>query len=215
MFTRLRRTASAYRGLDRRIWTLAAVRGVNTMGLSLVLSFMGIYLVTERGVSGFAVGAIYCVANVCQAVANTYAGSMSDRIGRRRLMVTALLSRVVIVALLGALVTAHASIPVLTVVLVVSAALRGGFEPVAYAVVADLATPSQRIAAFGLQRVGTNVGWAIGPALGGFLASVIDYGHVFYCAVVPVLFSALVIARMVDPPRPRAVSAPADSTISL
>src|SRR5690349_2826253 len=83
LFTRLRRTASAYRGLDRRIWTLAAVRAVNTMGLSLVLSFMGIYLVTERGVSGFTVGAIYCVANVCQALANTYAGTLSDRIGRR------------------------------------------------------------------------------------------------------------------------------------
>jgi MFS family permease len=63
-------------------------------------------------------------------------------------------------------------------------------------VVADLARPSQRVAAFGLQRVGVNVGWAVGPALGGLLASVIDYGLVFFCAVIPLLAAALATARV-------------------
>ena len=191
------------------------MRAVNTMGFSLVMSFIGIYLVTERGISGFEFGAIYFVANVLQALTNTYAGALSDRIGRRRLMVVALLSRVVVIAILGGLVIRHAPVSILAVVLIISASLRGGFEPVAYAVVADVARPTERIAAFGLQRVGTNVGWAIGPALGGFMTSMIDYGYVFFCAVVPILFSALVVARMEDPPRPRAVSTPQDSAVSL
>ena len=215
MQSRIRRVARSYQGLDRRIWTLAAVRGINTMGLSLVLSFMGIYLVTERGVSGVAFGAIYFVANVCQAATNTYAGALSDRLGRRRLMVWALLARVSIIALLGALVLAHAPIPVLAVVLIASASLRGGFEPVAYAVVADLATPPQRIPAFALQRVGINVGWAIGPALGGVLSSIVDYGLVFFCSVVPLFFSALAIARMAEPAPPAAVDHPEDRRVSM
>ena len=207
--SRLRSAARTYAGLDRRIWTLAGVRAANTMGLSLVLSFMGIYLVTRRGISGLELGGIYFVANVCQALTNSYAGQLSDRIGRRRLMSATLLARAGVIAGLGALVLAHAPVPLLAVVLVVSASLRGGFEPVASAVVADVAGPDQRVAAFGLQGMGTNVGWAVGPALGGLLASVIEYGLVFFCAVLPLIASAFVIARIEEPSRPAPAGAPA------
>jgi MFS family permease len=207
-------SARAYAGLDRRIWTLAAVRGANTMGLSLVLSFMGLYLVTQRGVSGLHYGLIYFTANICQALTSTYAGQLSDRIGRRRLMVSTLLARALVIASLGALVLARASVPVLAAVIIVSASLRGGFEPIASAVVADVATPADRVAAFGLQRMGINLGWAVGPALGGFLASIIDYGDVFFCAVIPLFISAMVMARLEEPPA--AATAPsAENRISL
>jgi MFS family permease len=192
----LRVAAKTYEGLDRRIWMLAGARAINTMGLSLVLSFMGLYLVTQRGVSGATYGLIYFVANVCQALANSYSGHLSDRVGRRRLMVVAVAARSVVIALLGALVLLHASIGALAVILVVSASLRGGFEPVASAVVADLAPPDRRVAAFGLQRMGINLGWLVGPSMGGLLASHIDYGYVFFCAVPPLVLSALAVARM-------------------
>ncbi|HTE52202.1 MAG TPA: MFS transporter [Kofleriaceae bacterium] len=196
---RVRLAAREYAGLDRRIWTLAVVRAVNTMGLSLVMAFMGLYLVTQRGVSGAGYGGIYFVANVCQALANSYTGHLSDRVGRRRLMVAALASRGAVIALLGGLVLARAPIAVLAVVLVVSASLRGGFEPVASAVVADVAPADKRVAAFGLQRMGVNVGWLIGPSLGGLLASQIDFGFIFFVAVPPILISSVVVARMSEP----------------
>ena len=208
--SRLRRSASAYEGIDRRIWILALVRGINTMGLSLVMAFMGVYLVTERGMSGAACGLLYFVANLGQALANSYTGHLSDRVGRRRLMVAALASRAAVIALLGALVLIHASIPVLAVVLVVSSSLRGGFEPVASAVVADVAPPERRVAAFGLQRMGVNLGWVIGPSLGGLLAAHIEYGSVFFCAVPPILLSAVAIARLAEP-RTHSVAARAAS----
>lgn len=177
------------------------MRGANTMGLSLVLAFMGLYLVTQRGVSGLHYGLIYFAANMCQALTSTWAGQLSDRVGRRRLMVATLIGRALVIASLGALVLAHAPVPLLAAVIIVSASLRGGFEPVASAVVADLATPADRVAAFGLQRMGINLGWAVGPALGGLLASVIDYGLVFFCAVIPLFVSALVTARLREPER--------------
>jgi MFS family permease len=203
--SRLAAAAKTYEGLDRRIWVLAGVRGINTMGLSLVMSFMALYLVTQRGVSGAASGAIYLAANLCQALANSYAGHLSDRIGHRRIMVAALASRAAVIALLGGLVLAHAPIPVLVPVLVVSASLRGGFEPIASAMVADVAPADRRVAAFGLQRVGINLGWLVGPSLGGLLASRIDYGAVFFCAVPPILLSAWAIGR-IEEPRTRSVA---------
>jgi MFS family permease len=102
-------------------------------------------------------------------------------------------------------VVVHAAVWALALVLVVSSSLRGAFEPVASAVVADVAPPHQRVAAFGLQRIGVNLGWLVGPSLGGLLATHIDYGFVFFCAVGPILLSALGVARM-DEPRAHTVA---------
>ena len=67
--------------------------------------------------------------------------------------------------------------------MIVSSALRGCFEPVAYALVADVVTDEQRINAFGLHRMSSNLGWA-GPAARRrrVLTLVIPYGAVFYVA---------------------------------
>jgi len=62
--------------------------------------------------------------------------------------------------------------------------------------------------------MGINLGWAVGPALGGLLASVIDYGLVFFCAVIPLFVSAIFTARLAEPPR-SAAAAPATDRISL
>src|SRR5262249_25373837 len=91
--------------------------------------------------------------------------------------------------------------------MVVSSMLRGCFEPVAYALVSDVCAPDQRIAAFGLQRMGTNLGWAVGPAAGGLIALVIPYGAVFFVASAGLLIAARLTPRVADPrPRARTVS---------
>ena len=36
-------------GLDRRVWQMAFARAISTMGLSLVMAFLGIYIVETRG----------------------------------------------------------------------------------------------------------------------------------------------------------------------
>ena len=43
-------------GLDRRVWQMAFARAVNTMGLSLVMSFLGIYIVETRGYPAWVYG---------------------------------------------------------------------------------------------------------------------------------------------------------------
>jgi predicted MFS family arabinose efflux permease len=47
--------------------------------------------------------------------------------------------------------------------------------------------------------MGTNLGWAIGPALGGLLSTVLPYGIVFFCAAPTLLIGAFLTSRIVDP----------------
>jgi predicted MFS family arabinose efflux permease len=188
-----------YRALDRRIWTVAAVRAVNTGGLSLAMAFMAIYLVDDRGLSAQLYGWIYLGANLGQSVAQGYAGEFSDRLGRRRIMALSLVVRAAVIAAIGAEILVDASLWIIGPTLLVSAVLRGIFEPVAYALVADIARPDQRVAAYGLQRMGTNLGWAIGPAMGGLLAAVMHFGYVFFIAAAFLVVAAWFSGRIDDP----------------
>ncbi len=190
-----------YAALDRRVWLLAAARAANTMGLSLVMAFMAVYLVSERGLSGTTTGVIYAVANILQAIAQVYAGELSDRAGRKRTMVLALVGRALLVAGLGVVVLAESPVWVIVILLNVSWFVRGWFEPVAYAAVADVAAPEEHVAAFGLQKIGVNVGWAAGPALGGFLMAHIGFGWVFFCSAPIILVTAIAVSLMREPPR--------------
>src|SRR5690606_5488725 len=102
-------------------------------------------------------------ANLCQSLANAWAGSLSDRIGRRPLITGSLFVRSAFIAVLGTQIIFDAPLWTLALNMVITSALRGCFEPVAYALVSDVCKDEQRIAAFGLQRMGTNLGWAVGP----------------------------------------------------
>jgi MFS family permease len=186
-------------GLDPRIWRMAFARAVNTMGLSLVMSFLGIYVVETRGYPAWAYGVIALVANLGQSMSNAWAGNLSDRIGRRPLITTALFVRAGFIALLGTQVLLDAPLWTLGANMVVTSTLRGCFEPVAYALVADVARDDQRVAAFGVQRMGTNVGWAVGPALGGVLTLVVPYGAVFYLAAAGLIAAGIVTLGVEDP----------------
>lgn len=200
------RRFAAWRELDPRIGRLAAARAVNTLGLSLVMSFLGIYVIDDRGHSAKLYGVLALIANLGQSLANAWAGELSDRVGRRPIIVGSLLFRAAIVAALGAQILADAPIAGIAVTFVLSSALRGCFEPVAYALCTDLARPEQRTAAFGLQRMGTNLGWALGPALGGLLATVVPYGAVFFLASVGLVGAAALCLGIEHAPAPGAAA---------
>jgi len=189
----------AAKGLDPRVWQMAFARAVNTMGLSLVMSFLGIYVVVTRGYPAWSYGLIALCANLGQSLSSAWAGNLSDRIGRRPLITTALFVRAGFIALLGTQVLLDAPLWTLGANMVVTSTLRGCFEPVAYALVADVVPDDQRVAAFGIQRMGTNVGWAVGPALGGLLAQVVPYGAVFFLATIGMIIAGFVTMRVADP----------------
>jgi MFS family permease len=178
---------------------MAFARTINTMGLSLAMTFLGIYVVETRGYPAWLLGLVLLGGNLCQSLSNAWAGNLSDRIGRRPLITGSLLVRSVFIAALGTQIMLDAPLWSLALNMAITSALRGCFEPVAYALVADVVTPDQRIAAYGLQRMGINLGWAVGPALGGTLTLVIPYGAVFYVAAAGMIVAAIVTLRVADP----------------
>lgn len=169
---------------------MAFARAVNTMGLAVAMTFLSIYIVETRGYPAWLNGVVLLGANLCQSLSSAWAGNLSDRIGRRPLIVGSLFIRSLFIAALGTQIIFDAPLWSLALNMAITGALRGCFEPVAYALVADVCAPEQRIAAYGIQRMGTNAGWAFGPAIGGALAFELGYGNVFFIAAAGLVAAA-------------------------
>jgi MFS family permease len=169
-----------FRGLPRSVFTLAAARCINTFGFSIVMPYLA-YRLTTQGNALSLVGAIYTAAGLAGAAAQLLGGELADRVGRRRVMVWALALRVLVMLALGVSMLAKASLVPIGALVVVNAVLRSAFDPASQAQAAMHAGPRGRTAAFGLQRIGVNLGWALGPALGGLFAAR-SYGLMFFVA---------------------------------
>lgn len=165
---------------------------INTMGFSLVMPFVAMHLVEERGATGAAYGLIYLLSGLFAAAGQGVAGELSDRVGRRAVMLSGLATRSLNMIALGVAVSVEAPIWVIGSLVVLNGLLRAQFEPAAGAAVTELSPPHLRVAAFGLQRIGMNLGWAVGPALGGFL-STHSYGTMFFVAAPATLIAIFAV----------------------
>src|SRR5690242_12111073 len=118
-------------GLDRRVYFLAVARGINTMGFSIVLPFLAVYLHNERHMAARSIGAVYTLSGIIGAATQVLAGELSDRYGRQKLMVGALSARALVLAAMGVAIEHDASFAALGALVVGNAILRSIFDPAA------------------------------------------------------------------------------------
>jgi len=154
----------------RALWILCLCQGLLTAGLALSFPFFALYLNKTRGVPMGWVGAFLSLSLLASAASHGWGGDLSDRLGRRRVMEAALWGRGLLTAALSAALWAQGPVWAL-VLLHMGASLVGfAFAPAARSWIADHSGPDERLHAYGWLRVALNLGWALGPALGGRLA---------------------------------------------
>jgi MFS family permease len=152
------------RSMPRLIWVLFAGTLINRFG-SFVFVFLTFYL-TGKGYTptqaGFAVG-MYGVGAIGASLAG---GWLADHLGRRNsIVMSMLLSAVTMVIFSQA--TGYTTLVALSVLAGFCAEM---YRPAASALIADVTTPAQRVTAYAVYRLAINLGFAIGPAVGGFVA---------------------------------------------
>ncbi|MBI4351818.1 MAG: MFS transporter, partial [Elusimicrobia bacterium] len=152
-------------------WILAAAEGLLTAGYAISFPFLAVYLSAHRGVPMAWVGFFLAVSMLIGSLAQYIGGEISDAIGRRKVMICALALRTLQIAAIAWIIYSRA--PVWAIFLFHPLGLFVGsfFHPAARSWVADYTHPAGRMKAYGLLRMGSNAGWALGPALGGLLAA--------------------------------------------
>ncbi|NYT11054.1 MAG: MFS transporter [Methanomassiliicoccales archaeon] len=160
-----------YREYDRRIWILFTSDLIVAIGFSVVMPFLAIYLHDGLGVPMSIVGTVYLVGALMAALGSIVGGELSDRLGRRRVMLFSVGMRALAFFLVALSVAAGHGFIIISFLVIISWFFGSLFEPSANAMIADLVQPGRRLEAYGLLRVGVNIGWALGPMIGGFLAA--------------------------------------------
>ncbi|MGB5925445.1 MAG: MFS transporter [Dehalococcoidia bacterium] len=164
---------------EPQVWVIAAVQLVMATGFSICIPFLALYLYQDRGLSMTMVGLIILAAGLCSAITQAFGGALSDRFGRRPVLIMASSISVFLYSGLAVLIGISAPVWAIAVAYVAGRSMLTIARPVISAMVADF-TPKEKLTeAYGILRIGANIGWAFGPALGGYLAAFLAYGWLF------------------------------------
>jgi DHA1 family tetracycline resistance protein-like MFS transporter len=139
---------------------------VNLVGFGIIIPLLPFYAETF-GASPLVIGLLFAVFSVAQLIASPVLGDLSDRYGRRPVLIFSLIGTVVSFVMMA---MAH-SILILFVARIVDG-LSGGNISTARAYVGDVTEPKDRARAFGLIGAAFGLGFILGPAMGGLLSRI-------------------------------------------
>jgi DHA1 family tetracycline resistance protein-like MFS transporter len=158
---------------------------VNLVGFGIIIPLLPFYAETF-GASPLVIGLLFAVFSLCQLVAAPALGDLSDRYGRRPILIFSLAGTVVSFVMLA---LAH-SVAMLFAARIVDG-LSGGNISTARAYVADVTEPKDRARAYGLIGAAFGLGFILGPALSGALSGISYTAPIWAAAVLTVVATVM------------------------
>jgi MFS family permease len=153
------------RRFPRSLWVLLAGDAFQSLGFGLVTPYLTLYLTDTIGASPAVAGILLAAFSLGAIPATPLGGILSDRLGRRPVMLTGLAGQGV-VAIAFALVSGVWPVAILIVGWAVFSSL---FDPAAQGYIADAVAPGLRVEAFALKRLVNAAFFAVGVPLGALL----------------------------------------------
>jgi DHA1 family tetracycline resistance protein-like MFS transporter len=159
-----------------RLFPILGITFIDVLGFSILVPILP-YFVRHFGASYVAVGALFAAFAFCQFVSAPLWGNVSDRIGRKRVLVISQIG-----ATLGW--TGLAFAPTLAWVFVarIVEGISGGNISVTQAYVADRVDVAERSRAFAFVGAAFSAGLVLGPLAGGLLLARYGYRAPFLLA---------------------------------
>jgi MFS family permease len=188
--------------LPRGVWALGFVSLLMDVSSEMIHALLPVYLVVVLGTSMLAVGVIEGIAEATAAITKIFSGALSDRLGRRKLLAAAGYGMAALTKPVFPLAETVGWLIAARFVDRIGKGIRGAPRD---ALVADLAPPEMRGAAFGLRQALDTVGAFLGPllAIGLMWLTADNFRLVFWVAVLPAAGAFLLIVLAVrEPPRP-------------
>jgi DHA1 family tetracycline resistance protein-like MFS transporter len=137
---------------------------VNLVGFGIIIPLLPFYAETF-GASPLVIGFLFAAFSVAQLISAPILGSLSDRFGRRPVLIFSLIGTVISFAMLAV----AESLTMLFAARVIDG-LSGGNITIARAYIADITEPDERPKAFGLLGAAFGLGFIVGPGLAGLFA---------------------------------------------
>jgi MFS family permease len=188
--------------LPAGIWALGFVSLLMDVSSEMIHALLPIYLVTALGTSALAVGLIEGVAEATASITKVFSGAISDWLGKRKPLAVLGYGLAALTKPIFPLADSFGWLVAARFIDRVGKGIRGAPRD---ALVADIAPPAQRGAAFGLRQSLDTVGAFLGPGLATLLMwlTADNFRAVFWVAVLPAVACVVVLVSFVkEPERP-------------
>ena len=182
------------------IWMLGFVSMLMDISSEMIHSLLPLFMVTVLGASALSVGVVEGLAEATALIVKVFSGTLSDYLGRRKGLAVFGYALGAFSKPLFALADSFGLVVTARLIDRVGKGIRGAPRD---ALVADLAPPKMRGAAFGLRQSLDTIGAFLGPliAVGLMLLWANDFRAIFWVAVVPgVLAVILLLVGVKEPP---------------
>ncbi|MDV3429461.1 MAG: MFS transporter, partial [Bacillota bacterium] len=153
-----------YRGLKKEIYIIFTARVVNSMG-SFVYPLLALIMTQKIGLSTARTGTLITTVSIFTGLSMIIGGKVADSFGRKRVILLFQGLAAIVFIICGFLK------PNISLVYFIMAApiLNAIAQPAQDAMIIDLTEPGKRREALSLLYMGHNLGFAIGPVIGGLL----------------------------------------------
>jgi predicted MFS family arabinose efflux permease len=182
---------NAFGGLPTTVWLLSLTQLINRSG-TMVVFFLAVYLKDELHFSLSQVGLVMALFGAGTLVGVFFGGRLIDKVGYYPVMVFSLIFGGSLFIAVGFIRDYY----LLCIAMFVLSAMGEAFRPANMAAMSFYSTPETYTRSITLNRLAINLGFSIGPALGGFLASV-SYQWIFWADGISSLGAVVILLLFV------------------
>ena len=153
---------------------------IDLLGFGIFIPLLPSFSINELHISELMIGFIVGIYSLMQFLFTPIWGSLSDRYGRKPILVMSLIGSIISYLLLALV---FSGVVLSVVLLVLSRAFAGVFAAnlsAAQAVISDITAPEDRTKGIGLISAAFGLGFVFGPAIGGVLSQNFGYGFPIY-----------------------------------
>ena len=145
--------------MNRKFWIIALISFINSLSFTILIPVLYQYG-RQFKLDDFQTSLLFAIYAIAQFFATPIIGKLSDRFGRKPLLIISLAGTVVANLMAGT----AASAAILFFARFLDG-ITGGNASVAQAVISDVTTPENRAKAFGINGAAFGLGFILGPAI--------------------------------------------------
>lgn len=164
---------NTFKGLSREAWMLSIVMLINRSG-SMVLPFLGVYMTDHLKFSLENAGIVLSFYGIGSVLGSWLGGFLTDKFGEYYIQSWSLF----LSAPIFIIMPFFSSVDMMALLIFLQSAISDTFRPANSVAITKYARPENLTKAFSLNRMAVNLGFSIGPALGGILSG-ISYNFLF------------------------------------
>ncbi|MCG8881893.1 MFS transporter [Tenacibaculum finnmarkense] len=189
---------NTFKGLSREVWWLALITLINRAG-TMVIPFLSLYLIKSLNFTLKDVGWIMTCFGLGSVLGSWIGGKLTDKIGFYKVIKASLfLTGLLFIALQFVTSFVGFCIGIFLVMLVADT-----FRPAMFVALSTYSKPENKTRSVTLIRLAINLGFSVGPALGGLIITSLSYSGLFWVDGITCISATFLLMNVLNPKKAR------------